>query len=172
MNQTNSDPLELNSSPWFKRQMEGHLLFSTAPGVLWTGITIYLFLVVLVEWEALSALKLGIGFPDSMTDIVRGNLIALGVVLLPTKVKPPVYGWLILKVLLGIICFMNLFVGAPISFGKGQSDAWVFLFLGILWFPSLEFIPAITPFQRYLTILRLILTLPALYFGWRSGYWH
>ena len=126
--------------------MESHLLFSTSSGVLWTGIITYLFLVVWVEWEAISVLKIGTGFPDGMTNIVRGNLIALGVVLLPTKVKPPVYGWLILKALLVIICFMNLFVGAPISFSKGQSDAWVFLFLGILWFPSFEFIPAITPF--------------------------
>ena len=34
-----------------------------------------------------------------------------------------------------------LTIGAPTSFQKGAPDAWVFLCLGLLWMPALEFLP-------------------------------
>jgi hypothetical protein len=42
----------------------------------------------------------------------------------------------------------------------------------LIWIPGLEFVPKITPQQRYLTLARIALSLPCIYFGVESGNWH
>ena len=166
------DPLELNASTWIQKQVETHLLFGSSTVALWMVIVIFLCLLSGTEWLALAKNHPAQDISGDLFNYLKGNLICLGIVLLFLRVKPPAYGWLLVKIVLVIICFMNLGIGAPVSFSKGQSDAWVFLALGLIWLPSFEFSPFITPHQKYLTILRSILTLPAIYLGISSGYWH
>jgi hypothetical protein len=63
-------------------------------------------------------------------------------------------------------------VGAGVSFSRGQADAWPNLFLGIIWIPSIEFIPRVTPHQKYVSFARVFLSIPFIYFGVKSGNWH
>lgn len=167
-----NDPLELNASPWIRKQVDTHLLFGSSQMFFWTLVAIYLVLLSCVELLAFKKNNSDLGISADLFNYLKGGPIGLGIVLSLMVIRPPSYGWLVVKVLLIIVCFFLLAVGAPISFSKGQSDAWVFLALGLIWLPSIEFIPLVTPYQRYLTILRLILTLPAIYFGIRSGCWH
>jgi len=167
-----NDPLDLNSSPWIRRQVDTHLLFGSSKVFFWTVVVVYLVLLSCVELLAFTKNNPDWVISEDLFSYLKGGPIGLGIVLSLTAIKPSSYGWLLVKTLLLIVCFFLLAVGAPISFSKGQADAWVFLALGLIWLPSVEFFPLITLYQRYLTILRLILSLPAIYFGIRSGYWH
>lgn len=50
-------------------------------------------------------------------------------------------------------------------------DALADLLLGLTWLPGLEFIHSLIPFQKYVTLLRLLLTIPWVYMGINSGNW-
>jgi len=83
-----------------------------------------------------------------------------------------IVGWLAVKLALGITGIILAASGAVASFRGGQADAWPNLFLGLIWIPGVEFIPKIAPHQRYLTLARMALSLPCIYFGIKSGCWH
>jgi hypothetical protein len=63
-------------------------------------------------------------------------------------------------------------VGAGMSFQHHYADAWSNLILGLIWIPGLEFIAQVTPYQRYVTLARIALSIPCIYFGVKSGNWH
>lgn len=83
-----------------------------------------------------------------------------------------IIGWIAVKGGLGLAALIMATFGAGISFQHGYSDAWALLFLGLLWIPAIEFIPKITPHQRYVTVARIALSIPCIYFGVKSGNWH
>ena len=83
-----------------------------------------------------------------------------------------ILGWIAVKFALGIAAFMFATIGAGVSFQRGQADAWPNLFLGLIWIPGVEFIPKVTPHQRYVTLARIALSIPCIYFGVQSGNWH
>jgi len=168
----NNDPLDLNASQWIRKQVDTHLLFGSSQVFFWTVVVVYLALLSCVELLAFTKNNPDWVISGDLFSYLKGGPIGLGIILSLMAIKPSSYGWLLIKTLLLIVCFFLLAVGTPISFSKGQADGWVFLALGLIWLPSMEFIPPITPYQRYLTILRLILSLPAIYFGIRSGCWH
>jgi hypothetical protein len=83
-----------------------------------------------------------------------------------------IIGFLAVKITQGIASFMMITIGSAVSFQRHQSDAWPNLFLGLIWLPSIEFLPRVTPHQKYVTIARLVLSIPFIFLGVRSGYWH
>jgi len=89
-----------------------------------------------------------------------------------TRRQQAILGWIAIKSALGIAAFMMATIGAGASFLRGDADAWPNLFLGLIWIPGVEFIPKFTPNQRYITIARIILSVPCVYFGVKSGNWH
>ena len=60
---------------------------------------------------------------------------------------------------------------SPFLFLMKAPDAPADLFLGLIWLPGLEFIPKLTAKQKYITIARILLTIPAVYMGIQSGNW-
>lgn len=56
-----------------------------------------------------------------------------------------------------MISFLFL-LGSVITFLKKDPDAPAVLILGLVWMPALEFVPKITPHQKYITIARAIIT--------------
>lgn len=44
--------------------------------------------------------------------------------------------------------------------------------LGLIWMPWIEFIPKISVKQKYVTIARLILSMPFIMLGINSGNWY
>ena len=82
-----------------------------------------------------------------------------------------IVGWIAVKAALGFGAFIMATVGAGVSFQHGDPDAWANLCLGIIWIPGIEFIPKVTPHQRYVTLARIVLSIPCIYFGIKSGNW-
>jgi len=89
-----------------------------------------------------------------------------------TKRQQAIVAMFAFKFALGFAAFMMLTVGAGMSFQRGYTDAWPNFFLGLIWIPGIEFVPRITPHQKYVTLLRILLTIPCAYFGVISGHWH
>jgi hypothetical protein len=81
-------------------------------------------------------------------------------------------GWVAVKGALGFGAFIMATVGAGVAFQRGQSDAWPLLCLGVIWIPWIEFLRRVAPLQKYVTIARLLLSIPCVILGVRSGYWH
>jgi len=78
-----------------------------------------------------------------------------------TRGQQAIIAWGVTKFTLGFIAFLMMTVGAGISYQHGQPrDAIVFFLLGLIWLPSLEFIPRLTPHQKYITLARLVLSVP------------
>ena len=90
-----------------------------------------------------------------------------------TRRQQAILAWSATKFTLAIAAFIMIFVGAGSAFREGDiRDGLVFLFLGLLWFPSIEFIPSVTPHQKYVTLARLVLSIPLVIIGIQGGNWH
>jgi len=76
--------------------------------------------------------------------------------------QPAIAGWVAVKCTGGLICFLLLTAVVPMYFLQGDPNAWPVLFLGPIWMPGLEFIPRLTPHQRYITLMRIVLSVPCL----------
>jgi hypothetical protein len=83
-----------------------------------------------------------------------------------------IVGWLAVKLAFGVTAIILAASGAAASFRGGQADAWPKLLLGLIWIPGIEFIPKIAPHQRYVTLARMALSIPCIYFGINGGGWH
>ena len=73
-------------------------------------------------------------------------------------------GWLATKGVLGLFSFLMLTAAVPMYFFQRSPNAWPVLFLALLWMPGIEFIPKVTPYQRYLTLARIVLSIPCIHF--------
>ena len=153
------------------RQVETHLIF----GPLSRHFPVaYVFLVgaVLSLVAGFFALNKLIGeYIGSIIDKLIYLFIPL-ILLKMTFRQQAIVGWIAVKFALGIAAVMMATIGAGVSFQRGQADAWPNLFLGLVWIPGVEFIPKITPHQRYVTLARIALSIPCIYFGVKSGNWH
>jgi hypothetical protein len=81
-----------------------------------------------------------------------------------------VVSFIILKGVLGFLAFIFL-ICSPFLYIMGAPDALADGLLGLIWLPGIEFIPKITPKQKYITLSRIILTIPCIYMGINSGNW-
>ena len=90
-----------------------------------------------------------------------------------TRRQQAILAWGATKFGLGFAAFIMMTVGTGTSYQSGHPrDALVFFFLGLIWLPSVEFIPRFTPHQRYITLTRLILSIPLVIIGIQGGNWH
>jgi hypothetical protein len=83
-----------------------------------------------------------------------------------------IIGWIAVKFALGFAAIIMMTVGSMTSLAKNQTDALPNFLLGFIWVPWLEFIPKITPHQKHVTIGRIVLSIPVVYMGIQSGFWH
>jgi len=160
-------------TPFTIQQVETHLVF----GPLSRHVPIaYLALLV-------GIVKLAADFSDR--HVPQGQRIGgavwdvlFWIVFLPfglsrlTRRQQAIIVWGTVKFVFGFAAFMMVAIGGLGGLAEGHSDALPNLFLGLIWIPGFEFIPKITPHQKYVTIARLLLSIPCVYFGVRSGNWH
>jgi len=170
-----ADKIKINGAkletPFAIRQVESHLIFG--PFSRHFPLAYLAFAIAILSLIAgFFATGKAIGqYIGSILD----KLIFLFVPLLLVRMtyrQQAIVGWIAVKFTLGIVAFMMVTIGATVSFQRGQTDAWPNLFLGLIWIPGIEFIPKITPHQRYVTLARIILSIPCIYFGVKSGNWH
>lgn len=158
-------------TPGLIRQVETHLVFGPLSRHFPLGYIALAFVVAGLV-AAFFAQHQPVGqYIGSIADKLV-FLIVPFLMLRATLRQQAIIGFLAVKITLGIAAFMMLSIGVPVSLQRHQSDALPLLFLGLIWLPSVEFLPSVTPHQKYVTLARLLLTIPCVYFGVRSGYWH
>lgn len=153
---------------WLRHQVETHLVFSVFAKYIPFGIVL-LFIVVANVVERL------INSDSILLFVIWDNIFlfipALFVLFLP-KLQQATFGWIVTKILIGMLALLIMTVGAGSSWSAGRNDVIPNLLLGIIWIPWLEFLPRVTSKQRYVTLARILLSIPVIYMGIQSGDWH
>ncbi len=158
-------------TPFLIRHVEGHLIFGPMSRYLPFGIVLLVAAVAQLVMDLLdSHTSLGGQIGTLIGDLF---FLAAGIFFLfMTRRRQAIFGWLITKITIGFAAFMLATIGPLVGFTEGKSGTWPILLLGLIWLPGIEFIPRLTPKQKLITIARLVLTAPCVYFGIQSGQWH
>ena len=72
-----------------------------------------------------------------------------------------VFLWMVSKFVLALICIMILPMCFVLWLHENRTDLRPVALLALFWLPVLEFITQVTPYQRYLTMARLVLSILA-----------
>jgi hypothetical protein len=158
-------------TPFMIQQVETHLVFGPLSRHLPLAYAVLIIgLASLVAGLLAKSKSLGQRFGSTLDKLLFLTVPFL--LLSMTKRQQAIVGWIATKIGTGFAAFLMATVGSGISFQHGYADAWPNLFLGLIWIPSIEFIPRVTPHQRYVTLARILFSIPCIYFGVRSGNWH
>jgi hypothetical protein len=164
------DVFGLTKSPFVQRHVESHLFFgpmsrNVFPFWGFMGVVV----VVLAGMPLLS----GRG-PFALIEAGFG-LSFFGWVLLRSAKKSPkdqVYlTFVTTKIMMGFGAILMTFLAGPIHWLTKQPDALPVWGLGLVWFPGLEYIPRLTEHQKFITLARMILSLPLIWLGVTTGGW-
>ena len=157
-------------TPFLIRHVEEHLIFGP--------ISRHISFGYLVLCCAILSLVAGFFATSKGSGQYIGNifdklifLIAPLLLVRMTYRQQAIIGWIAFKFGVGLVALMLMTIGAGASFMRGRADAWPNLLLGMIWIPGIEFIPKVTPYQRYVTLARIALSIPCIYYGVRSGNW-
>ena len=159
-------------TPGLVRQVETHLIFGPLSrhfplGYIALACTAIFLAVALVTPHQSRA-----DFVMITAQVLMFSVFVVFLVLRMTLRQQAILGFIAVKLTQGIMAFMMITIGSAVSFQRHQPDAWPNLFLGLVWLPSIEFLPRVTPHQKYVTVARILLSIPFVYLGVRSGYWH
>lgn len=147
---------------WIQNQVDTHLIF----GSLANHVKLRYIIIPLVSLMSIYNIctNLSLSFFIIFTYILAGNSMRKF-----DRSTRLMIGWVVIKFTMAMTAFIFMVVGFPIRLKEKQPDAFPILLLGLIWLPFWEFFPKITKYQRYLTIARLILTIPMIYLIVRSG---
>jgi hypothetical protein len=113
------------------------------------------------EWTGvnpLSKLETPWNLRQIETHLVFGPLIRA----FPWRRPELLFIWLVSKIIFGTLAVVFVVLIFPMTLSEHQRDAWAVLCLGLIWFPFLWLFPALVPYQKYFTLSRLLLSIPAL----------
>lgn len=153
---------------WLRNQVETHLIFSIFAKYIPFGIIMFVIIVA-------NAVETLINSNETVLFVIYDNIFLLIVtilVLLLPRLQQATLGWIVTKILIGVLAFLLMTVGAGSSWRAGRNDVIPNLLLGIIWIPWIEFLPKVTPKQKYITLARIVLSIPVIYMGIQSGDWH
>ncbi len=165
----NEQFLGMLESPWLRRHVETHLIFGPLSRSFpfgWILITLFSINVILRFLSNSSAEKIGGGIEGLFFVFV--SLVFLKM----STYRQAALGLCVIKIVGGLVSFILLIAGGLVGLFRNQPDAIYLTLLALIWFPSLEFIPNLTEKQKYITMARIIATLPVAYLGYQTGYWH
>ena len=158
-------------APWLKTQIETHLIFGffsrKFPFALFFVATCFLYLM----YELLAVQGTLVG--KLLQNIQYLFFLFIGFYML----KMPRYhqaaiGWWVVKISLFFFCIIFVIAGGLVGFFRGTPDYLYALLIGIIWLPSIEFISRMTERQKYLTIGRMLFSIPILILWQQTGTWH
>jgi len=158
-------------APWLKRQIETHLFFGffsrkfSFSMVFVAGCTLY-FIYELILAQGPSTVTL----IESVQFLL---FIFVGLYLLKIpKYHQAAIGWWVVKISLFFVCVAMVIAGGLVGLLKGNPDYLHQILIGFIWLPSIEFIPRLTEKQKYLTIGRVLISIPLLILWQQTGTWH
>jgi len=158
-------------TPGLIRQVESHLVFGPLSRHLPTAYVILALAVAGLVITFFTVHQPTGAYLGGIADKLIFLILPFSLLRMSCR-QQAIISFLAVKFTFGLCAFIMLTVGAGVSFQRGQADAWPNLFLGMIWLPGLEFIPKVTPHQRYITIARLLLSIPCVIYGVQSGNWH
>ena len=88
-----------------------------------------------------------------------------------TRQQQAIALWGSIKFAGGMGAFIVMTAGSLSSREFDPPGALPLFFLGLIWLPGLEFIPRLTPHQKYITLARFGLSILCIYFGIQRGAW-
>ena len=141
-------------TPWTIRQTETHLVFGPLSRH-------FPFAYILVPAAAAGLYFL---WRSKQVDflLVAVFAIVIGYIFRFNTRQQAIFGCIITKVIFGLLAVMAVIIIFPMTLSQHQPEAWSILLLGLIWFPLLGAFPKITPYQRYFTLARIALSVPAL----------
>ncbi len=162
--------LEVLDTPWLRLHVETHLILGPIARHVpfaWIMFAILLFLFI----GYISYPNLGI--------VPYMGAVPIGILMLFLPVmlrKWPRYhqaalGWIAVKCAGGFIAFLFMVPLSLVSLVQRRGDALLTFLLGFVWFPWIEFLPKVTPHQKWVTAGRIVLTIPLAIWGIKGGYW-
>jgi hypothetical protein len=157
----NKDGPVMLETPWLKKHVETHLLF---------GFFARSFPFALI-YLLICGIAFFVGNMFGCFDFLFSIIVGFFLLRLP-KYHQAAIGWGVIKVTSFFVCFIMLTVGGLVGFFRGNPDAIHLTLLGLVWFPGPEFISTITEKQKYLTIGRILITIPIAILGYQTGNWH
>ena len=159
-------------TPFTIQQVETHLIFGPFSRYLPFGYVVLAGGIINLVWTLFyRSVPLGQQIGEIIGSVIFVVLLSR-VLLRLTRRQQAIAGWAGVKFGLGFAAFMMMMIGGFGGLAQGHRDALPDLFLGLIWIPGVEFVPMIVPHQKYVTIARLLLSAPCIYFGIRSGEWH
>ena len=161
-------------TPLTIRHVETHLFFGPLSRHLSLGFLVLAGGLIHLIWTLLSPPEVPRGqYIGDTIGILLSEILFIPFFLLQiTRRQQAIIGWGVMNLTFGFAFFIMTAVGGFGGLAQGHHDALPLLFLGLLWIPSVEFIPKVTPHQKYVTVARLLLSIPCIYVGMKSGEWH
>lgn len=143
-------------NPWLRNQVENHLFFGNYKWkkLYLVGVALYITIAL-----AIFAPNHVLFSFDIFKDQGSGFVISVILASVFYKYEISVFFWGVIKVLL-LFMFFILFLCGVINSLSGEKYAYFLSVLGVVWLPSVEFIKIIVPYQRYVTLLRVAVTIP------------
>ena len=167
----NKQALEMFETPWLRNHVEGHLFFGPlAKGFPLGWILIALFTAYYIRAFVTAERSLLLNFIANL-DKLFFIIVAIYLLKQPTYIQAAI-GWCVAKFAGGLIAFGSLIAGGLVGFLRGQPDAAHITLLAIIWFPCIEFIPKFTEQQKYITIGRILISIPTFFLWYKTGTWH
>ena len=154
MADSGAEPTRKFETPWTIRQTESHLVF----GPLSRHFPFAYIAVVIVAVGMFAAIRSG------GREALRGVWVGFAVAFLfkLTVRQQAIVGWLITKIMFSTLAVMAVIIIFPMTLTQHQPEAWSILALGLIWFPILGALPSLTLHQKYFTLARALLSVPAL----------
>lgn len=142
---------------WIREQVEGHLLFglyNTSKRPAWISVLYFLYFCIFFMVNHSIVENNGI-------KILGCHLIALALIIYFayfSNFSQSVIFWLSTKITLAFMSFVLCLLGF-VNMLRDYSNWFLWIILGLVWLPSLEFYPTISRYQKALDVLRLLVTL-------------
>jgi hypothetical protein len=166
----NKDFLSMLDAPWLKRQVETHLIFGYCSQQVPFAL---LFIGVCIVYIGYQLFTSGGSIPSRLLDNIEFLFfIIVGLYLLKMpKYYQAAIGWWTVKGSLLLICSTGIIGYGLVGFFKGSPDAMHITLLCLIWFPGLELIPKLTDRQKYITIARIVSSIPLVILWHQTGTW-
>jgi hypothetical protein len=144
-------------TPLAIRHVESHLIFGALARHFPAGWVALVLAVVFVAVLFATSKS----FWDSMNLVIMlPGFFFIWLLTRATLRQQAAFLWMVTKLCLVFFALIVLPMGLGLWLRDGRTDLRPVVFLFLIWFPALEFIPRITPYQRYLTLARFALSIP------------
>lgn len=156
MPQSPQDFITQMDNPWLRNQVETHLFFGNYKRKYIYLLLVAIYIIIFFE---LFAPNHAIYSLDTFTGKGFVFVIAVLISIFYQKYEIAAFFLSVIKVCL-LFCFFIVFLCRIINTLRGEPYAYLLSVMGFVWLPSLEFINKVTPYQKYITLFRVAVTLP------------